>query len=306
MMTAPVEAPYRSVPVDGPSTDIGYLPLDHITAGQNDRKTFDPAGLRDLAESIAAHGLAQPVTVRPVGPDRFEIVAGERRYRAHVLLASEGRGAADGRPGYVAVNVREYSDREASAIMLAENLARADLRPLEEAEGYASRMAAYGLSASAVAEWAGVSTFRVTERLQLLKLTPEGRKLVESSEAGALPVGHAARLGNLDANRQALALAAWAESGGTISKAGWGEIVGKLQAEQEQDSMFSADAFLQVAEMVAGAAKKEPSTKALRRHLQAAVRAMEAAGVAPELCAEIRADYAAARGGRPLLAERAS
>jgi ParB/RepB/Spo0J family partition protein len=295
-----------------------FLPLEQITPGNNDRKTFPESEIRELAESIAAHGLAQPVTVRPVrvpwlqedpfgnvGPvtdgatgapvmvDGYEIVAGERRYRAHVMLAAEGRTALGAAVGTVECNVKDLSDREASAIMLCENLARADLKPLDEAAGYRSRMDAYSLSSAEVAAWAGVSTFRVNERLRLLDLTPEARKLVESTESGALPIGHAARMSELDANRQALALAAWAESGGTITRAGWGDLVGKLMAEQSQDAMFSADSFLQVADMVAGAAKREPSTKALRRHLQAAVRAMEAAGLEPELCAEIRATWSA-------------
>lgn len=271
-----------------------FLPLESVSPGANDRKVFPECEIRELAESIAAHGLAQPVTVRPVASltgDAWEIVAGERRYRAHLMLAAEGRCPAGGTAGLVECNVREYSDREASAIMLAENLARADLKPLEEAEGYRSRMERFGIDAAAVADMAGVGTYRVTERLKLLRLTPEARKLVESTEPGALPVGHASRMADLDANRQALALAAWAESGGTIHRAGWGEIVGKLQSEQDQDAMFSADSFLQVADMVSSAAKREPSTKALRRHLQHAVREMERAGIAPELCAEIRATW---------------
>lgn len=281
-----------------------FLPLESITAGSNDRKTFRSDELRELAESIAAHGLAQPVTVRPVVDltgERFEIVAGERRYRAHVLLAEEGRFPLGGQAGSVECNVRSYSDSEASAIMLAENLARADLRPLEEAQGYRDRMERFGIDSAEVARWAGVSTYRVNERLKLLSLTPEAlRKLVESTEAGALPVGHAARMGDLDANRQALALAAWCESGGTISRAGWGEIVGKLQAEQDQDAMFSDADFLRTEEFVLSAAKREPSTKELRRLLGQAVAAMEAAGISPVLCAEIRSTYAAARKGRPL------
>lgn len=278
---------------------VTFLPLDSISpagGAGNDRKAFDPVALRELAENLAAHGLAQPVTVRPVVAltgKRWEIVAGERRYRAHMLLAGEGRFPRGGLAGHLEVNVREYSDREASAVMLCENLARADLRPLEEAGAYASRMERFGLDSVTVAEEAGVSTFRVNQRLQLLKLTPKARKLVESTEAGALPVGHAARMADLDANRQALALAAWAESGGTITRAGWGEIVGRLMDEQSQETMFSADSFLQVADMVAGAVKREPSTKALRRHLQACVRALESAGMEPELCAEIRATWSA-------------
>ncbi len=284
---------------------MSFLPLETIRAGSNDRKVFPEAEIRELAESIAAHGLAQPVTVRTVGAEGFagdgwEIVAGERRFRAHQLLASEGRCALGGQVGQVECNVRDYNDARASAIMLAENLARADLKPLEEAEGYRSRMDAFGIDAATVAGWAGVSTFRVNERLRLLALTPEARKLVESTGDGALPVGHAARMSALDPNRQALALAMWAESGGRISRAGWGEIVGKLQAEQNQDSMFSDADFLRVEEFVLDAAKKEPTTKALRRLLGQAVAALEAAGIAPELCDEIRTTYAAGRGGRAL------
>ncbi len=283
-----------------------FLALRDVTAAGgvgNDRKRFDDGALRELAENIAAHGLAQPVTVRPVpclDGERWELVAGERRYRAHLLLDAEGRCPRGGEVGRIEVNVREYDEREASAVMLAENMARADLGPLEEAGAYASRMKRYGLTPAEVAADAGVSTFRVNERVRLLSLTPEGRKLVESTEPGALPVGHAARLAVLDANRQALALAAWAESGGTISRSGWGELVGKLEAEQSQDAMFSDADFLRVESFVLDAAKKEPTTKALRRLLGQAVGALEAAGLAPELCAEIRETYAAGRGGRAL------
>lgn len=140
-----------------------YLPLESVSAGRNDRKVFGEAEVRELAESIAAHGLAQPVTVRPVG-DRWEIVAGERRYRAHVMLAGEGRIPARGQAGSVECNVREYTDLEASAVMLAENLARVDLKPLDEAEGYASRMARFGIGVGEVAAMAGVGSYRVTER----------------------------------------------------------------------------------------------------------------------------------------------
>lgn len=283
-----------------------FLPLDRITAGVNDRTAFPADQIRELAESVAAHGLAQPITVRPVDPDmggeRWEIVCGECRYRAHRLLESEGRSALGAPLGMIDAQVRVMSDREASAVMLLENFARNDPKPLDEAAAYAKRIADFGLTPAEVGQWAGKSTFRVSERLKLLSLTPEARKLVESTEAGALPVGHAARMAELDANRQALALAAWAESGGTISRVGWGEIVGRLMDEQSQETMFSADSFLQVADMVAGAAKREPSTKELRRLLAEAVRTMESAGVAPELCAEIRETYSAARNGRALLA----
>lgn len=159
-----------------------FLPLESITRGDNDRRTFPESEIRELAENIAAHGLAQPITVRPVSTlsgATHEIVAGECRYRAHVLLAAEDRSPLGGQAGQIECHVRDMSDREASAIMLCENLARHDIRPLDEAEGYASRIALYGLSPAEVAAWAGVGAYRVTERLKLLRLTPEARKLAE-------------------------------------------------------------------------------------------------------------------------------
>ena len=107
-------------------TEIANIPVSSIAAGNNDRKEFDPVKLEELAASIAAHGLAQPITVRPLSGliPGFEIVAGERRFRAISRVLQWDT---------IPAIVRDLDDEAASAIMLAENTGRADLNPIEEA-----------------------------------------------------------------------------------------------------------------------------------------------------------------------------
>lgn len=100
---------------------IQFVPVAQIVPGNNDREEFDAVALRELADSIGQHGLAQPITVRPYGQG-FQIVAGERRWRAVQLLGWETIPAL----------VRPLSDEEASAIMLLENIQRAELNPIAE------------------------------------------------------------------------------------------------------------------------------------------------------------------------------
>lgn len=265
-----------------------FLALGEVVTGDNYRRTFDAVALRELAESIAADGLGAPLLVRAMEDGTYRLVAGERRYRAHLLLDGEGRRAANGRAGAVECFVRTMTDREAAAAMLSENGSRVDPPPLEEAHGYQRAMDEFGLSPGEVAAMAGVGAYRVTMRLRLLSLSDAAQQLVS---AGDLPVGHAAAMAELDHNRQRLMLAAWAESGGTIHMAGWRALVGERLAEQQQDSMFDAAAFLQTAEMVESVQTKGPNTKVLRAHLRRALAAMEAAGIAADLCADIRRDW---------------
>jgi ParB/RepB/Spo0J family partition protein len=152
--------------------------------------------LQELADSIKANGLAQPITVRWVEDrQKYEIVAGERRFRAHKLL-----GVAT-----VRAIVRDLTDSEASAIMLAENTGRKDLDPVDEARAYKARMTAYGWDDKTVAEKAGVSVQRVRNRLALLQLRDDLLHLVRT---GNLQMGYAQIIAeaNLDKNRQLIAL----------------------------------------------------------------------------------------------------
>ena len=128
-------------------TVVERVPIDAIAPGDNDREDFDAAALQELADSIGQYGLAQPITVRPVGRDRFQIVAGERRWRACRLL---------GWPTIPAL-VREMDDETASGVMLLENVQRAELNPIEEARAYARRMARFGWDVDRVAAAANVA-----------------------------------------------------------------------------------------------------------------------------------------------------
>ena len=172
------------------------LPVTEIVAGSNDRTVFDSNGLQELADSIAANGLAQPITVRWLeARGRYEIVAGERRFRAHLLLGRET----------VRAIVRDLTDAEAAAIMLAENTGRKDLDPVDEARAYKARMTMFGWDVKTIAEKAGVSPQRINNRLTLLRLREDIQHLVRT---GNLQIGYAQVLAEseLDNNRQLIAL----------------------------------------------------------------------------------------------------
>lgn len=109
---------------------VQNLPYAQVQPGQNDRTVFRPEELEALAASIQADGLIQPITVRPTPGGRFEIVAGERRYRAIGLLGWET----------VPAIVRDLTDEQASTIMLLENVHRVDIDPVDEARAYQSRI----------------------------------------------------------------------------------------------------------------------------------------------------------------------
>ena len=208
------------------------VPCSRIVPGNNDRKTFDFASLEELAASIQAHGLAQPITIRPLdGNAAYQIVAGERRFRAiSTILGWEA----------VPAIVRELTDEQASAIMLAENTGRQDLNPIEEAFAYQARVDRFGWTLDHIAQVAGVSTDLVKRRLSLLKLVPEIRHLVANAH---LPVGHAEAMAGLDANRQHIALRVFRESRNGLPLSTFRHVVSQLLEEQSQDSLFDLGNF---------------------------------------------------------------
>lgn len=209
---------------------IEQVSVATIQAGDNDRKHFDDAKLAELAQSIEQHGLAQPITIRPIGADHFEIVAGERRYRAVSQIL---------RWKTIPAIIKPLSDEEAAAIMLAENTGRADLDPVEEASAYRARIDRFGWDIAKVAKVAGVSEDLVTRRLSLLQLVPEAQGLVAS---GNLPIGHAEAITPLDANRQRIALRVY-NSGSGLALSDFRKMVGQLLEEQQQDSLFDIESF---------------------------------------------------------------
>lgn len=191
------------------SDNIQNIPLDQIAPSfGNDRTVFDPAALQSLADSIRVNGLAQPITVRPLyapAPDLrltgYQLIAGERRYRAHKLLDLRGE------TGFATIRaiVTPMSDDQAAAVMLAENTGRKDLDPIDEASAYQRRMKEYGWDEKTCADKAGVNVQIVRNRLKLLTLRDDIQFLVRS---GNLQLGYAAIIADadLDNNRQLIAL----------------------------------------------------------------------------------------------------
>ena len=145
------------------------------------RKDFDEQALNELAESIREHGLLQPILVRSKPSGGYEIIAGERRWRASRIAGLRT----------VPVVIKEMDEKEAAEVALIENLQREDLNPVEEAMGYRSLMVSYGLTQEQVAERMGKSRSAVANALRLLELTPNE---TEALKAGKLSAGHARAL----------------------------------------------------------------------------------------------------------------
>jgi ParB family chromosome partitioning protein len=168
-----------------PGDTLRQLPVDALVAGKyQPRRHWDEAKLAELAESIKAQGVIQPIVVREIrdhGGKTFEIIAGERRWRASKLA---------GLPE-IPVVVREVDDRTVVAMALIENIQREDLNPLEEAQALQRLIDEFDLTHAAAAEAVGRSRAAVSNLLRLLELPPEIRVLVETR---AIEMGHARAL----------------------------------------------------------------------------------------------------------------
>lgn len=203
-----------------------------IRPGPNDRTTFDREGIATLAASIKRDGLKTPPTLRPVAGNWFEIVCGERRFRAVTLLGWT----------QVLAEVEDLDDESASAQMLLENTARAGLDPIDEARAYQSRMERFGWSEEDCAVRAGVTPLQVTFRLKLLGLRADLQALVKT---GNLTVGYANILAGagLDANRQRLAIRELRENATPTPSWFNRKVVARLLAEQQQETLFDSAAL---------------------------------------------------------------
>jgi len=169
------------------------LALDRIVPGRYQPRTrMDEASLAELAESIKAQGLVQPILVRPIDSGRFEIIAGERRWRA-----AQRAGLRE-----LPALVRDVADQAALALSLIENIQREDLNPLEQAQGIARLISEFGLTHEAAAQAVGRSRSAVTNLLRLMQLA---RPVQELLLGGKLDMGHARALLSLPAARQAAA-----------------------------------------------------------------------------------------------------
>lgn len=155
------------------------LPISQVEPGLNQpRKRFDQDALADLTESIRIHGIIQPLTVRRLASGYYQIIAGERRWRA-----AKAAGLLE-----VPAVIIEADDRKVMELGLIENLQREDLNPAEEARGYQALMEEYGLTQEQVAQRMGKSRPAITNTLRLLSLPENLMKLVEE---GQLSAGHA-------------------------------------------------------------------------------------------------------------------
>lgn len=164
-----------------PLDELSELTLDRIVRGKyQPRREMDKEALQELANSIRVQGILQPLIVRPVG-EKYEIIAGERRFQAAKLL---------GLPHVPAI-IRNISDENAIAIALIENIQRENLNPVEEAIALDRLIVEFGMTHQQIAEAVGKSRATVTNLLRLLSLPPEIKALLEKN---ALEMGHARTL----------------------------------------------------------------------------------------------------------------
>lgn len=170
--------------------ELMEIPVGQLQAGKHQpRRSFDTAALESLADSIKSQGVVQPIVVRPIGADRYEIVAGERRWRAAKQVGLKTVPAV----------VRQMADRAAMAVALVENIQRADLNALEEAQALQRLIKEVGLTHEQCAEAVGRSRAAVTNLLRLFELNEDVQNLLRENK---LSPGHAKALLGMAGPRQ--------------------------------------------------------------------------------------------------------
>lgn len=171
-------------------SSMRHLPVEKISKGPyQPRLSIDPESLQDLADSIKAQGLVQPVIVRPIGSGQYELIAGERRWRAAQIAGLHDIPAV----------IRKISDQAAAAMSLIENIQREDLNPLEEAIALERLIQEFGLTHEQTAGAVGRSRSAISNLLRLLILEDSTKKLLEN---GLLEMGHARALLGLGGSKQ--------------------------------------------------------------------------------------------------------
>lgn len=223
------------------------IPIEQIAPNPDQpRKLFNQDDLDDLAASIREKGVIQPLIVRSVGTDRYEIVAGERRWRASQIAKLH----------QLPVVVREFSDTEVLEVAIIENIQRADLNPIEEAAGYRQLMDRFGHTQEKMAEALGKSRSHIANLLRLLQLPDD---VVELVQRGELSAGHARALITAQ-NPSELAIAA--VKGGLSVRA--------TEALVKSESNQAKNIFKDGAKPEA-ASEKDADTRALEGDLSAAL-----------------------------------
>ena len=172
---------------------LHLLPIEYLQRGKyQPRQDINPEKLQELADSIKAQGIIQPIIVRQLSYEKYEIIAGERRWRAAQLAGLT----------QVPIVVKDMDDRSAMAVALIENIQREDLNPLEEAEALKRLLDEFEMTHQHVADAVGKSRTTITNLLRLIDLHPEVKKLLVSRQ---LEMGHARALLSLEGQRQVTA-----------------------------------------------------------------------------------------------------
>lgn len=174
------------------NSELLNLPISKVEPrSEQPREYFDEQALSDLADSISQYGLIQPVVVRKLDTGYYQIIAGERRWRASRLAGLKE----------IPVRVIEADDRRTAELALVENLQREDLNPIEEAKGYRTLIEEYGLTQDEASKSVGRSRPAITNALRLLSLSP---KVMELVEKGKLSAGHARALVSINDDKKQL------------------------------------------------------------------------------------------------------
>lgn len=200
------------------------------------RKSFSEETIASLAESISQHGMIQPIVVRPNGNNSYQIVAGERRWRAARMLAMDE----------VPVIIKELSDFEAMQISLIENLQRENLNPIEESLGYKDLIEVYDMTQDMVAKTVGRSRSAVANALRLLNLPKEVQQMLK---VGDITVGHAKALVAVDDEDLLMELAVKAAADKLTVRA-IEKIISKLdEPEKESEKTDKIDSYFKEMEL---------------------------------------------------------
>lgn len=222
-------------------SELLILPISKVEPRiEQPREYFDQQALQELADSIAQYGLIQPITVRKLETGYYQIIAGERRWRASRLAGLKE----------VPVRVIEADDRRTAELALVENLQREDLNPIEEAKGYKTLIDEFGLTQEEAAKSVGRSRPSITNALRLLSLSPKVLEMVEKNELSA---GHARALISIsDDKKQLDAAKEVKEKGLSVRKTE--QLAAKLSKEplpeKEEDKKISVDYAAEISDLL--------------------------------------------------------
>ena len=222
-------------------SELLTLPISKVEPRKDQpREYFDQQALQELADSISQYGLIQPITARKLNTGYYQIIAGERRWRASRLA-----GLTE-----VPVRVIEADDRKTAELALVENLQREDLNPIEEAKGYKTLIDEFGLTQEEAAKSVGRSRPAITNALRLLSLSP---KVLEMVEKNKLSAGHARALISIADDRKQLDAANEVlEKGLSVRKTE--QLAARLskepEPEKEEDRKISVDYAAEISDQL--------------------------------------------------------